>query len=396
MQQNNMKKIIINIVAALAIGTAATAQSLSVADVDVVPGTTASYSITINVGDGEYSGFQYEIAFPATGFSTPDAGKSTVNASWEGGSVNPGALTAGAGKVSVLSMQNVKLPAGDFAVGTISFSVDSEVPLGTYDVTITNIEFLSTTTRTSAPDVTFKVSVVDKLTIVLDENSTELPATATDVNVSVKRTINANEWGTICLPFAMNEAQVKAAFGDDVQLGDFTGYETEEDVEENIVGITVNFNDVSTIEANHPYVIKTSQTITEFAVNDVDIDAEDEPTVATVKRTKKQWSEMIGTNAAKTVTGMENCLFLSGGKFWYAKGDKDFKAFRGYFDFYDVMTSVEEAGARINISFDGTTTGIGNLQRQKDNRRYYNLKGQQVEHPAKGLYITNGQKVVMK
>ena len=47
--------------------------------------------------------------------------------------------------------------------------------------------------------------------------------------VRVKRTINANEWSTICLPFAITAEQVKGVFGDDVQLGDFTGavYELE-------------------------------------------------------------------------------------------------------------------------------------------------------------------------
>jgi len=253
-------------------------------------------------------------------------------------------------------------------------------------------------TKKTLADASFTVTIGEPadLRTVLDETSTSLPAAATGVDVRVKRTIKGGEWSTICLPFAMTQAQCQEAFGDDVQLGDFAGYDTEEDADENIVGITVNFNAVSAIEANHPYVIKTGKDVTEFTLDGVDIDAEEEPTVAAVKRTKKQWSEMIGTNNAKTVTEMENCLFLSGGKFWYAKGDKEFKAFRGYFDFYDVITSVEEAGARISISFDGTATGIEDNMVVKGDGRYYNLRGQHVEHPSKGVYITNGKKVVVK
>lgn len=391
-----MKKIIISIVAALCISTAATAQSLSVADVAVVPGTTASYGLSINVGDGEYSGFQYEITFPATDFSTPDAGKSTVNASWEGGSVNPGALTGGTGKVSVLSMQNVKLPTGDFAVGTISFSVDSEVPVGSsYDVTISNIEFLSTTTRKPAPDITFTVSVVDKMTVVLDEESTEPPADATGVNVNVKRTINANEWSTICLPFTMTAEQVTAAFGSGVQLAKFSSWSSEKDGSNAIVGINVGFETVTAIEPNVPLLIKTSADISEFTADGVDIAPLDEPVLQVGKKSGER-GYMYGNYVNGFKVPEEN-VFLSGGKFYYSVGNTSMMAYRGYFKFDNVLDAYyDEAPSRINIVIDGVATGIELNRVQSGNDRYYNLSGQQVERPTKGLYISNGQKVVMK
>jgi hypothetical protein len=59
----------------------------------------------------------------------------------------------------------------------------------------------------------------------LSETDTELPADETGANVTVTRTIKADEWSTFCLPFAMTEEQVKTVFGQDVQLADFTGCE---------------------------------------------------------------------------------------------------------------------------------------------------------------------------
>ena len=58
-------------------------------------------------------------------------------------------------------------------------------------------------------------------------------------------------------------------------------------------------------------------------------------------------------------------------------------------------------GARVAIVFgDDETTGIQEL---KDSRLEvlkagdcYNLKGQRVSQPTKGLYIVNGKKVIMK
>lgn len=95
----------------------------------------------------------------------------------------------------------------------------------------------------------------------------------------------------------MTEEQVTTAFGDDVKLGDFTGY-TAEGADENVTGIRVHFILATAIEANHPYIIKVSQAVSEFTADGVDVEPEDEPTVAAVKRTKKQWSEFIGTYVA--------------------------------------------------------------------------------------------------
>ena len=376
-----MKKFILSLSALLSL--AAGAQTVSVADVETLPGETVTATLNFTAPADTYEGLYFEMQFPVTGFAT------TGNTNGWAGLVQVGSMNEGLVKITTADSKaftNVALQ--------VEFTVDNTVAVGVYEVKVANIQFMNDIDKVSVSDVTFNVNVSNRIT--LDENATEAPAAATGVNVRVKRTINAGEWSTICLPFAMTEEQVTAAFGSDVKLGDFTGYATEEDDDANIVGITVNFKAVSAIEANHPYVIKTGKDITEFTLDGVDIDAEEEPTVAAVKRTRKQWSEMIGTNNAKTVTEMENCLFLSGGKFWYAKGDKEFKAFRGYFDFYDVITSVEEAGARISISFDGTATGIEDNMVMKGDGRYYNLRGQHVEHPSKGVYITNGKKVVVK
>lgn len=74
----------------------------------------------------------------------------------------------------------------------------------------------------------------------------------TNANVRVRRTIKAGEWNTICLPFAMTAEQVKGAFGNDVQIGDFNDYEFDGDV------ISVKFRNATAIEANHPYIIKVA------------------------------------------------------------------------------------------------------------------------------------------
>lgn len=396
-----MKKVFLGLLLMFTAYGASMAQTLVVEDVEVLPGTTGKYALEINVGGGEYTGFQYDIQFPSTGFSTPTTGKSTVNASWSGGSIIPGDLTAGKGRLSALSMSNDLIPTGDIKIGTVSFDVANDVSLGEYDVTISNFEFLSGTTRTPVSDVTFKVKVVNAFTVILDETSTTSPVNATGVNVIVKRTIKANEWSTICLPFAMSEAQTKAAFGDDVELADFTGYGTQEEGDA-VIGITINFQDVTAIEANHPYIIKVSNKVTEFTVNGVDVAPEEEPMVEIGKSTRKAWKIFRGTYVAETMLPYdpedEIALFLSGNKVWYASSStKKMKGYRAYFSFSDILADVENASARIGMVFDESgTTGISTIGVDTNEGKYYNLQGMPVEKPSRGLYIGNGRKIIIK
>ena len=70
------------------------------------------------------------------------------------------------------------------------------------------------------------------------------------------------------------------------------------------------------------------------------------------------------------------------------------KAFRGFFEFYDVLSIAEEASARINITFDDIT-GIKSLKTD-NGEEIYTLSGQRVEKAGKGVYIVNGKKVIKK
>ena len=59
------------------------------------------------------------------------------------------------------------------------------------------------------------------------------------------------------------------------------------------------------------------------------------------------------------------------------------------------------APAKLSLSFgdDDETTDIENVtsdEETKDNDVYYNLNGQRVSNPQKGVYIHNGKKVIIK
>lgn len=391
-----MKRLMISMLALLLTGGIATAQSLSVADVEALPGETVTVPIDLVGGkDATYTAFQFKTATAAVGITTVDCAPSAEwkKATGVAADINTNSYTNFSSSEAIVS-GNTK------GLVTVDFKVDASVALGTYEVTIKDGYFgygtIDDSKRDYLADVTFKVNVVSAHSVVLDELSTVAPVAATGVNVTVKRTIKADELSTIVLPFAMTGAQVKEAFGDDVALYDFAGYETEEDVDENIIGISIKFNtlDVAAgMEANHPYVIKVKADVTSFTVEGVDIDPEDDPTVAAIKRTKKQWSELVGTYVANTTLEATN-IFLSENKFWYSTGLTKMKAFRAYFDFYDVITEIEDAYAPIKVRFDFDATAIDAIATGKGAvEGTFDMNGRKIEGVQRGLNIVDGKKV---
>ena len=322
-----------------------------------------------------------------------------------GHSVTGEVQSDGSVQFACLSLSNQNLSGHSGVLLGISIKGADDLTIGDkLDASITNVVFATKSeTEYNLDPVAFKIEVADNR-VVLDETSTVAPAAATGVNVKVKRTINANMWSTICLPFAMSEAQVKAAFGDDVKLGDFTGYTPTMDGDD-VTAISVNFSDVTAIEANHPYIIKVTTAVTEFNADAVTIDPQDAEvsfgyTTGKGRNQVYHPSDFIGTYVADFdfyAAATSAALFLSENKFWYATdATRHMKAFRAFFDFDDYMPEAETSSAPIFISFDGETTGIQNIQIAGDDR-YYNLNGQHVENLKKGqIYIKNNKKVVVK
>ena len=389
-----MKKILCSLLALFAIGIESHAQTISVAgDVEALSsGETVTVRLHIE-GVTAMTSMHFEVGLPS-GFSIAN-GTIGATSDWAATFSNEGGV---AGAIS--SSNNAFTGEGDIA--SIPIIVPNGTSVGTYPITINNVRVNGDDIATTAQ---FNIVVVNVHSVVLDENATTAPEAATNVNVLVKRTIKANEWSTICLPFAMDATQVKAAFGDDVQLGDFTGYTPTFDGSNNVTAITVKFNEATAIAANHPYIIKVSSAITEFTADGVTINPEEAivsfgETTGSGKNKTYHPADFIGTYVADFdfyEAANSYPLFLNANKFWYATpSTRHIMAFRAFFDFDDYLPEAEPAGAPIFISFNNDITGIKSIQRTAEDGKYYNLNGQRVVSPSKGLYIINGKKVVKK
>ena len=376
------------------------ADNYVVGNVTVPQGGTTTLEIGLDNSTTECGGFQFVLS-TASGITASTAVKGsrvgeefTLSSSTTAEGFNVLAYNTSASVISGTSG----------AIVSITLSADAGLAVGTVLNGQLNTAYISNRDGDSfdMDNVDFTITIgepADTRTL-LDENSTTPPtASGGAVDIRVRRTINANSWSTICLPFAMTEAQTKEVFGNDVQLAEFLGADSEFDDADNCTGIQVNFSSVSAIEANTPYIIKVSSAVSEFTLDGVNVTPEEAYVEFDNGKTGSRrvvYSGFYGTYQAETTLD-ENTLFLSGGRFWYSKGLTKMKGYRAYFGFLDVLTEVENAGVKMFVNIDGEEeTGIENVNVNDNlNSTTFDLSGRKLDKkPQKGVYIVNGKKIL--
>jgi hypothetical protein len=409
-----MKKVLISMLALLMMGNAYADDRFSVDDITLPQNSEAPLAVKYSLDEGnKCSGFTFWIELPE-GLSvvseTTTAGEEvkvtvpftlgdcysenpTFTPNLNEGYLKVACMTAGsdpltkpAGTLATFRItSNGTLDVGSTYKGKLHHATISDEGGGVHDVA--SIEF------------TITIGDPVDLRTILDETSPTAPEAATGVDVRVKRTIKPNEWSTICLPFAMTAEQVTAAFGNEVKLGDFTGCTVDDETG----NITVNFTEVTAIEANHPYIIKVKSLVEEFTADGVDIAPEEEPiiqkdevTTGSGRNKKTTYNNFIGNYVYGTLVP-DYGMFLADNKFWFSTGETVIKAFRCYFDLVSAGAEYEEIeAARIAIAFEEQTTGVTTLSEIPVATGTYSLSGLRVQKPSKGIYVRDGKKVVIK
>ena len=313
--------------------------------------------------------------------------------------------------LAILSNPTTALTGTTGVLVKLAVNVDSKLALESeHQGAIRKIRFASTGgSTTKFEDVEFTIKVVENI-VTLDENSTTAPTAAENVNVLVKRSVKAGNWGTICLPFAMDANQVAAAFGEGAQLADFIGTEIIKDDDDLVSEIKVKFESASAIEANHPYLLKSKNDITYdegFKVEGVTINAVKTPQIAfDWDDDNEVWQTFFKGVYVPTVLSNKNWLFLSGNKFYYSNTSTTMKGFRGYFKFKSPLAAKYKevsTGAHIGIVIDDEATSIDGFTTSRVVEGVYDLSGRKIQLEngdlnklQKGVYIIDGKKVTIK
>ena len=205
----------------------------------------------------------------------------------------------------------------------------------------------------------------------------------TGAKVALTRTLGAGYWNTLCLPFSLTADQVKAVFGDGVQLRTYGS----------VTGSTMNFVTATTIEAGAPYLVKVEEDVVDPIIDGVDVTV-DEP------EAKGDAYAMKGTYTTYALTTNGSNLFLGDGDKFYrpAEGQNTMKGLRAYF----IVPSGTNAAA-LYANIDGVETAldeVGTDDVVDNHATVYNLSGQSVGNDLntlpRGIYIQNGKKIVVK
>ena len=373
---------------------------LSVTNVkNVVPGFRGSFDIVLSGSTVQYAGYQFKLTLPEG---------LTYSGYADGALINGHASTISGN--SEMTFTGDANPSANFTAmnGTllrIYFTVSSTASGTLSGGKFTNIHFTNISgTDYALSNVDFSVTVGN--TVTLDEDESFSPVAINNINVTVNRTLKAGVWNTIVLPFSLTAAQISA----NEQLSgaqivaftgvDFEGAHNSQTYNFDITSIKFSFSSVTDgITSHTPYLIKVPSEVTSFTVNGVNM-TNSAPIAVDQTDKGNVVSHFVGTYTCPTIVPADK-LYISDNKFKYSTGSTKLKSFRAYFDYSRVLIdkSLSAASRAITFDIDGeSTTSIFNLEEGtiETEGKYYNLKGQRVANPTKGVYVVEGKKVMKK
>ena len=375
------------------------ADGISIANVSIPQGGEAIVEVQLESVQKKYGGFQFDLKLPAGITASTAIVQASRLSDIDGYTLMMNVTDADKNIYTILGYNatHTEIAGNDGVVAYITLQASSGTTVG--NVLSANIQDVVISTVTpeniDGANSSFNITIINALQkVTLSETSTTVPAaTSNAVDVTVARTIKANEWSTICLPFAMSEAQVKSAFGSDAELAELNSWSFE-GTEDNVTSISINFSIVKEIKQHFPYILMVSKDISEFKVYNVKIGTKNKPQKKAFDEGQEYAATMIGIYKAGTKVP-ENNLFLSNNKFYYSVGNSAIKGFRAYFDLDGIVLN-EVNASRVFLSFnDNETTAIKDM-RYETKSSYYSISGQQVKNPAKGIYVKDGKKVIIK
>lgn len=230
-----------------------------------------------------------------------------------------------------------------------------------------------------------------------------------NVNVTLAgRSLTANTWAPICLPFAVSDTKFRETFGDDARIITFNNIDKSD--AENMV---INFDQhvYHMIVAGQPYFIRPTKDISELKFEHVSLESD---VTAPTEGMSSEGITFRGTFAKGTVPNYSYYLSTAGLlKRLVKDGGASIKGFRSYLS--NELGSPIHARAMVWRDVDGDDSGsltdeatgiedvIGSSAAPASAVGIYNLQGQRVaghDRPLgslpKGIYIVDGRKVIVK
>ena len=243
---------------------------------------------------------------------------------------------------------------------------------GAYIGALVDVSGIVTAPNTITP---YKIGGHSPLTFVIDENQ-KFVSPNEDIEharVRLKRVLKAGQWNTFCIPIDL------PSFAD-AQL---RKYEQSE-------GSLMKFVEALDFEAGMPYLVKPELgDIKNLIYDDVTLSA----TSANI--IEDGGYAFVGTYSPMKLATDKTELFLTNSGSLAYPSSESVATIKGMRAFFQVP-----AGAEARLFIDDDATPIveiinGQQSRSKD-QNWYDLQGRKVGRANKGIYITNGKKLLVK
>ena len=199
-----------------------------------------------------------------------------------------------------------------------------------------------------------------------------------ETNVATSRTLVGGIWNTLCLPFNVSQATMEAALGtgQDIQMRTYSSYAD---------GV-MNFTpvaDTDIIEAGTPFLLKLNTTVTNPTFTSVTVS--DTP----AKTINHDGVCFVGTYSQKDLSADGTDVFIttSGSLAIPTADGTTMKGMRAHVTVPESMKFTID-GVRLAIDHDETTAIRPTAgEQQSGTIYYYDLNGQRLQQPRKGLNI---------
>lgn len=204
------------------------------------------------------------------------------------------------------------------------------------------------------------------------DDQTSVAGTAEATSSVTLKVTQANKFGTAMLPFAVN------SLPDGLKAYSCSS----------IDGDALVLTPQTTMKAYTPYVIYSESGYEGTVRGDVD---------ASLYQTTVTDGLLTGTIKQQSINGTEGNYYVlqnkGDGTMFYQVGDSEFSIPAGR---CWLNLSAETAAAQALAFRFGDATGISAVEvaPQHDNAPLYDLSGRKVKHAGKGIYISNGQKIM--
>ena len=230
-----------------------------------------------------------------------------------------------------------------------------------------------------------------------------------------KRTLLADSrWNALYVPFEIPVADIADKY-DVAYINDVRLYDSDNDgeIDENGMEVEVVYVKSGTLHANTPYLIRVKKTLS--------ADVKEEARAMNLALSTKlclaeekvyDCSSLYKTftfggfynnkTAVEDVEDLQGAYAISSDGIWHPmSAGSSLKPFRIYMkienrDGTPFQPDASEAGIRIRVAGEDNATGIAETESDNGKAEIYDIAGRRVQNPAKGIYVVNGKKTVIK